>query len=248
MGYSVKLDVFEGPLDLLLYFIKRDEINIYDIPISRITDEYLEYLQLMKDMNLQIAGEFILMAALLIRIKLQMLLAPDGEDGEEEIEIEDPRTELVQMLEEYQKYKKAGEYLKLLEEENLKYHPVNVEKPAVDTDVDLFLSDISLYELAVLFKNFIQKTPKSKLYEIEAARFTIDQRIQQLRSFFIRRKKVKFNELELDKKNRLEIIVTFLAILEMVKNGELGIHQERNFDDIALEYKNGVEIETVANT
>jgi len=248
MGYSVKLDVFEGPLDLLLYFIKRDEINIYDIPISRITDEYLEYLQLMKDMNLQIAGEFILMAALLIRIKLQMLLAPDGEDGEEEIEIEDPRTELVQMLEEYQKYKKAGEYLKLLEEENLKYHPVNVEKPAVDIDVDLFLSDISLYDLAVLFKNFTQKTPKSKLYEIEAVRFTIDQRIQQLRSFFIRRKKVKFNELELDKKNRLEIIVTFLAILEMVKNGELGIHQERNFDDIALEYKNGVEIETVANT
>jgi len=248
MGYSVKLDVFEGPLDLLLYFIKRDEINIYDIPISRITDEYLEYLQLMKDMNLQIAGEFILMAALLIRIKLQMLLAPDGEGGEEEIEIEDPRTELVQMLEEYQKYKKAGEYLKLLEEENLKYHPVNVEKPAVDTDVDLFLSEISLYDLAVLFKNFIQKTPKSKLYEIEAVRFTIDQRIQQLRSFFIRRKKVKFNELELDKKNRLEIIVTFLAILEMVKNGELGIHQERNFDDIALEYKNGVEIETVANT
>jgi len=248
MGYSVKLDVFEGPLDLLLYFIKRDEINIYDIPISRITDEYLEYLQLMKDMNLQIAGEFILMAALLIRIKLQMLLAPDGEGGEEEIEIEDPRTELVQMLEEYQKYKKAGEYLKLLEEENLKYHPVNVEKPAVDIDVDLFLSDISLYDLAVLFKNFTQKTPKSKLYEIEAVRFTIDQRIQQLRSFFIRRKKVKFNELELDKKNRLEIIVTFLAILEMVKNGELGIHQERNFDDIALEYKNGVEIETVANT
>jgi len=248
MGYSVKLDVFEGPLDLLLYFIKRDEINIYDIPISRITDEYLEYLQLMKDMNLQIAGEFILMAALLIRIKLQMLLAPDGEGGEEEIEIEDPRTELVQMLEEYQKYKKAGEYLKLLEEENLKYHPVNVEKPAVDIDVDLFLSDISLYDLAVLFKNFTQKTPKSKLYEIEAVRFTIDQRIQQLRSFFIRRKKVKFNELELDKKNRLEIIVTFLAILEMVKNGELGIHQERNFDDITLKYKNGVEIETVANT
>lgn len=246
MGYSVKLDVFEGPLDLLLYFIKRDEINIYDIPISKITDEYLEYLQLMKDMNLQIAGEFILMAALLIRIKLQMLLVPDGE--EEEIEVEDPRTELVQMLEEYQKYKKAGEYLKLLEEENLKYHPINIEKPATDIDVDLFLSDVSLYDLAVLFKNFVQKAPKSRLYEIEAVRFTVDQRMQQLRSFFIRKKKVKFNELELDRKNRLEIIVTFLAILEMAKNGELGIHQERNFDDIILEYKNGVEVETVANT
>lgn len=246
MGYSVKLDVFEGPLDLLLYFIKRDEINIYDIPISKITDEYLEYLQLMKDMNLQIAGEFILMAALLIRIKLQMLLVPDGE--EEEIEVEDPRTELVQMLEEYQKYKKAGEYLKLLEEENLKYHPINIEKPATDIDVDLFLSDVSLYDLAVLFKNFVQKAPKSRLYEIEAVRFTVDQRMQQLRSFFIRKKKVKFNELELDRKNRLEIIVTFLAILEMVKNGELGIHQERNFDDIILEYRNGVEVETVANT
>ena len=110
MSYHVKLNVFEGPLDLLLFFIKRDEINIYDIPISYITSEYLQYLELMKSMNLQLAGEFIYMASLLMRIKAQMLLPHDINENLEEIE--DPRTELVQMLVEYQQYKMASETLR----------------------------------------------------------------------------------------------------------------------------------------
>ncbi|MBO8129947.1 MAG: segregation/condensation protein A [Candidatus Marinimicrobia bacterium] len=246
MSYNIKLEVFEGPLDLLLYFIKRDEINIYDIPIAKITEEYLNYLQLMRDMNLRIAGEFILMAAVLIKIKLQMLL-PSKEEIEE-IEVEDPRSELVRMLEEYQKYRRAGEYLKILWEDNLKFHPVSVDKGTQGIDLDLFLSDVNLYDLAALFKRFLESMQKNTLYEIEGIKISVSDKIQQLRSFFVGKKELKFSDLRNSVENRFEIIITFLAILEMVKNGEVVLKQNKNFEDIIIKCNKEKEVDAVANT
>ena len=162
MSYNVKLDVFEGPLDLLLFFIKRDEINIYDIPISHITNEYLEYLELMKSMNLHLAGEFILMASLLIRIKVRMLLP--RKEVDETVDVEDPRTELVEMLLEYKKYKDVSNFLRKLETDQLKLHQVNSFLDSVEWDTEIFLSDVNILDKGIAFNKLLVNLPKPSYY------------------------------------------------------------------------------------
>lgn len=232
MSYHVKLEIFEGPLDLLLYFIKRDEINIYDIPIAHITREYMEYLQLMQSLNLHVAGEFILMAAMLMRIKAQMLL-PKPEE-EEEVEVEDPRTELVQMLVEYQKYKAASQFLSEMEDAQSRHYPVNIETLESEKDLDLFLSNVTLYELGLIFAKLMQALPKEKYIEMERVKVTISEQIQFIRSLFYKRQRIRFSELKKHLQNRVEIVVTFLAILEMIKMNELSISQKSLFEDFWL--------------
>ena len=232
MGYNVKLNVFEGPLDLLLFFIKRDEINIYDIPISQITNEYLEYLELMKSMNLHLAGEFILMASLLMRIKVQMLLPHEKVD--ETGEVEDPRTELVEMLLEYKKYKSASDLLRKLETEQSKLHQVNTFLDSVGWDPDIFLSDVNLLDIGIAFKKLLVNLPKPSYYEIETFKINISQQVQLINSMFLNRKRIRFTELAQHLKNRIEVVVTFLAILEMIKNEELRVSQKIAFSDFWL--------------
>src|SRR6056297_773150 len=164
MSYNIKLDVFEGPLDLLLFFIKRDEINIYDIPIAHVTREFLEYIHLAQQMNIHLAGEFLEMAAILMRIKSKMLI-PSQEDDEE---IEDPRTDLVNMLIEYRKYKKISKRLESREKQYTKFFPASVENQGERKyDPDLFLSDVTLFELSSLFKKLLKNKPEPSLYEVE---------------------------------------------------------------------------------
>ncbi|MCD6441591.1 MAG: segregation/condensation protein A [Candidatus Marinimicrobia bacterium] len=232
MSYNVKLDVFEGPLDLLLFFIKRDEINIYDIPISYITQEYLEYLEIMKQMNLHLAGEFILMASLLMRIKVRMLLPRESVENEEEVE--DPRTELVQMLVEYQKYQSASSVLRALEEKQLKYYPVTTSLENSYLDPGLFLSDINLIDLGISFKNLLDSLPKPKYYEIETYKININRQSQVIRTMFENRKRLRFAEIAKTLKSRIEVVVTFLAILEMIKSAEIRVSQKTVFGDIYL--------------
>jgi len=232
MSYNVKLDVFEGPLDLLLFFIKRDEINIYDIPISYITQEYLEYLDIMKSMNLHLAGEFILMASLLMRIKVQMLLPREKVDNEELIE--DPRTELIQMLVEYQKYREASAMFKDLEETQNKFYPVKTTTDTISWDPGPFLADVHLVDLGIAFRNLLESMPKTKYYQIETYKININQQAQILRTMFAHKKRIKFSSVAGILKNRIEVVVTFLAILEMVKSEEISVSQKTIFGDIYL--------------
>ena len=232
MSYNVKLDVFEGPLDLLLFFIKRDEINIYDIPIAHITREYLEYLEVMKQMNLHLAGEFILMAALLMRIKVQMLLPQEKVEIEEEIE--DPRTELVRMLVEYQKYKDASLQLRELAARQLRFYPANTSSQNSSWDPDIFLSNIGLIDLGVAFKKILDLHTQPKYYEIELSKVSLNQQAQLLRTLFLKRKRLRFSEIAGVIEDRIEVVITFLAILEMVRTGELRVSQKTMYGEIYL--------------
>jgi segregation and condensation protein A len=232
MSYNVKLDVFEGPLDLLLFFIKRDEINIYDIPIFHITQEYLDYLNVMQQMNLGLAGEFILMAALLMRIKVQMLLPRETVDNEEVIE--DPRTELVQMLVEYQKYKEASDVFKQLEQHQQKYYTVKTTTENASWDPALFLADVHLVDLGMAFKRLLETMPKTRYYGIETYKININQQVQLLRGMFLHRKRLRFRDIARSLENRIEVVVTFLAILEMVKSEEIRVSQKTVFGEMYL--------------
>ncbi|MBL7136013.1 MAG: segregation/condensation protein A [Candidatus Marinimicrobia bacterium] len=245
MSYNVKLDVFEGPLDLLLFFIKRDEINIYDIPISHITNEYLEYLELMKSMNLHLAGEFILMASLLIRIKVQMLLP--RKEVDETVDVEDPRTELVEMLLEYKKYKDISNFLRKLETDQLKLHQVSSFLDSVEWDPEIFLSDVNLIDMGIAFKKLLINLPKPSYYEIETYKININQQIQFINSVFLNRKRIRFSELAQRLENRIEVLITFLAILEMIKNQELRVSQKIVFDDFWLTKLKSENLDVIPN-
>lgn len=232
MSYNIKLDVFEGPLDLLLFFIKRDEINIYDIPISHVTREFLDYIHMAQQMNIHLAGEFLEMAAILMRIKSKMLI-PSQDDDEE---VEDPRTDLVNMLIEYRKYKKISKKLENRESQYSKYFPAKVENNSERKyDPDLFLSDVTLFELSSLFKKLLRNKPEPSYYEVEK----IDISIQEQRVFIMERlsdgKRIGFRELVKDLDNKLEVIVTFLAILEMVKTNKIKLKQNDLFEEIYIE-------------
>lgn len=246
MSYNVKLEVFEGPLDLLLFFIKRDEINIYDIPISYITQEYLDYLDVMKSMNLHLAGEFILTASMLIRIKAQMLLPREQADDDQIVE--DPRTELVQMLVEYQKYKEASAVFKNLEGKQSKFYPVKISTENISWDPGLFLADVHLVDLGIAFKNLLDSMPKPSYYEIETYKININQQAQVLRAMFANRKRIKFSAVAGTLKNRIEVVVTFLAILEMVKSQEIKVSQKTIFGDIYLTKIQLKESNVIADT
>ena len=164
--YKVKLENFTGPLDLLLHFIRRDEIDVYDIPIARITAEYMETLDMMQTLNLNVAGEFILMAATLMRIKAKMLL-PKLQLGDED-EVEDPRAELVQQLLEYQRFKEMANDLDKLAMERGQYHlrGYKMNSPDLEEDAAAYLKDVTLYEIARLFKNAMDNMPVIQPYEL----------------------------------------------------------------------------------
>ncbi|KPL03491.1 MAG: hypothetical protein AMJ73_06825 [candidate division Zixibacteria bacterium SM1_73] len=226
-AYSVKLDVFEGPLDLLLFLIKRDEIDIYDIPIAHITKQYLEYIELMKVLNLEVAGEFIVMAATLIRIKARMLL-PKTTDEEEE---EDPREELVQALLEYRKYKEAAQILKGKEEEQSHWFP--------RTDPDLsglpkeeILVEASLYDLMSAFKKILDSQPKETFHTINYPRVTIEERIEYVLSCLAQKDGMVFTELFSDSPIKLVMVVTFIAVLELIRLQKIYIRQTKHFSEI----------------
>src|SRR3989338_1249361 len=181
MTYKVKLDVFEGPLDLLLYLIKKEEIDIYDIPIAKITDEYLEYLELMKLLDLNIAGEFLVMAATLIHIKSKMLLPPDHLEGEEKEE-EDPRAELVRRLIEYKKFKEAAQELSHMESHQKHYfarvagQPIKFEDTAREDE----FFEATLFDLITAFTKVLKDIPKEVFHQVVRDEFTVSEKIHDI--------------------------------------------------------------------
>ncbi len=233
--YRVKLETFEGPLDLLLFFIKRDELDILDIPISKITKEFLEYLHYMATLDLDVAGDFIVMAATLMQIKVKMLLP--REEGEEE---EDPRAELVRRLLEYKRFKEASENLELLEHEQRKiffrraFH--HDPKHMTLEDQEEGLKDITLFNLISIFKKVMDHVPKRIYHDVELTNVSIDDQINYLLDFFRTRKEGSFLELVSHMTEKLRIIVTVIALLELIKNRVLGVRAMESQDDI-LVYK-----------
>lgn len=231
--YKIVLPNFEGPFDLLLYFIKRDELNIYDIPISRITEEFLSYIKMMQYFDLELAGEFILMASSLMYIKAQMLLPRANND--DELEIEDPRTGLVRKLLEYKVYKDAAKDLGDLAENNKYVYYRNI----FDSDRNLLenmasYKNANLFDLINAFRTAMQKAATQEPQHIvQLESLTVEEKSDMILKVLSSYKRISFFELT-NNIDRSHIIVTFLAILELMKYQKIWISQDENFTDIII--------------
>jgi len=231
--YQVKLEVFEGPLDLLLYLIKRDEIDIYDIPIEHITRQYLGYLEAFEVLDLDIAGEFVVMAAHLIYIKSRSLL-PVAQQGEEEAEEEaDPRWELVRQLLEYKKFKEAAAHLGEREVNQGNLFARVPETPEISTERPL--SEVSIFDLINAFQKVLKRVSKTEDFrEIFEENYTVSDKIDFVLKMTVSRVALKFSELFASAASRTEIVVTFLALLELIRLKQIGITQSEEFGEIDL--------------
>ena len=231
--YKVQLNQFEGPLDLLLYFIRRDEIDIYDIPIAQITAEYLQIIEDMKVLNLSMAGEFILMAATLMRIKSKMLI-PRPEFDEEGEPI-DPRRELVQQLLEYQRFKAVTTELSMKwhEQSNLHERSFVQEAEGVDT-AGVYLRKVTLFDLAQYFKEAMDRMPVISEYELHQEPIRLDDKKHFIMISFDGDGALSFKRLLSNCQYKLEIIVTFLAILDLIRLFKILVYQNELFDDFEI--------------
>jgi segregation and condensation protein A len=230
--YKVKLEVFEGPLDLLLYLIKRDEIDIYDISIERITRQYLEYLQAFKELNIDLAGEFVLMAANLLYIKSRSLLPLDQQPPDEEADEDDPRWELIRQLIEYKKFKEAAELLhnRALEQENI-FARAAVNSP----ETPLLLGDVGIFQLINALQNVIKRIEaREELQEIFGENFTVSDKIETILARVSEGLALKFSELFVHMASRVEIVVTFLALLELIRLKQVRASQSDPFGEIEI--------------
>lgn len=226
--YKIKIPVFEGPFDLLLHLIRENKLDIYDIPIALITSQYLEYIEMMKELNLVIAGDFLVMAATLIHIKSRMLLPPD-EDADLE-EQEDPREALVQKLLEYQKFKEAASELKKKEEEWIKVfkrEPFSGE----EEEKELYLFDLNLFDLLDAFKKILDKAPP-EVVSITKETLTVKDRMSAIMEILEGQEAVRFEDLFRAEITRIQLIVTFVALLELIRLGLARVYQEREFGNI----------------
>lgn len=232
--YTIKLHDFEGPLDLLLFFIKRDELDIYDIPISRITKEFMGYLEYIEELDLEVAGEFIVMAAELMQVKVKMLLPPEPGEAEEE----DPRANLVKRLIEYKRFKEVATGMSKREDEQFKvFDRGYFESDPAETDdehEENLLRDVSLFDLIASFKFAIDRMPKKFVHEIARVNVTIDEQIDYILDFFTRRSEATFLELIQEMADKIRVIVTFLALLELIRAKKIIVRQPDPFADLSI--------------
>jgi segregation and condensation protein A len=228
-SYRVELEVFSGPLDLLLFLIRKEEVDIYDIPIARITKQYLKYMEMMKNLNLEIAGEFILMASTLIRIKTRLLLPRDESDPEEA----DPREELIMALVEYKKFKEASEILreKALLEERVYVPPSPVSKSVEKVD---FSPSTSLFDLLMALRGVLSARRDEIVHEVDPDEITIEERIKVVMSLLAERQQATFSELFADVPRKIVAVVTFIAILELVRTRRIRIMQAFPFTELRV--------------
>ncbi|MCM8784282.1 MAG: segregation/condensation protein A [Candidatus Omnitrophica bacterium] len=232
MSYQVRLEVFEGPLDLLLYLIKKNEVSIFDIPIAQITEQYLEYLELMEMMDLNISGEFLVMAATLIHIKSKMLLPPEESPLEEEEE--DPRAELVKRLLEYARFKEAA--LTLRERElKRKEEFIRAEgaKQFIDEEGNVYF-EASLFDLITAFTKAVGPISREAFQEIIRDEVTVEGKIHELLHLLMAKEVFYFRELLANAKTKIEVIVTFLAILELIRLKEIIARQKELFGEVEI--------------
>lgn len=242
---DIKLQVFEGPLDLLLHLIDKNKINIYDIPIVSITEQYLEYLRTMQELNMDIMSEFLVMAATLIHIKTKMLL-PKEENVQEEEE-EDPRAELVRRLLEYKMYQYAAEELKELQIDAQRVFykvptiPEQVSAYEEPLDLDSLLDGLTLTKLHEIFQSVMKRQVdkidpiRSKFGQIEKEEVRVEDKMKMIREQIRGLSQIRFRALLEVQASKTQVVVTFLAILELMKIGVLTVRQEEIFGDIILD-------------
>jgi segregation and condensation protein A len=235
---DVRLDIFEGPLDLLLYLIRKNDLNIYDIPVAQITSEYLSYIEMMKDLNLDLAGEFLVMASTLLEIKARTLLpapAAEGEDGP------DPRAELVNRLLEYQRYKEAAQEL----HHRFEAHKEMFYRGAPVFSEDDFSLDASLFELLDAFRDVLDHV-QPDMQEILYEEIPLEVKIRDLLSYMEGRPYVTFREILQLETTRRGLIVTFLAILELIRLKQVAARQVQTFGEIRVyKVREGAEVPPV---
>jgi len=238
--YKIKLDQFEGPLDLLLFFIKRDELNIYDIPISKITKEFLEYVNLIKLLDLEVAGDFILMASTLMHIKVRMLLPREVDEKGEEI---DPRAELIQALLEYKRYKEMSEELSFFESNQRKINyrgNFSADEKESPPEFEVLLKNVTIFDIAKAFKKAIDNIKPEVFHEIKKTNITIDEQIAYIMDKLEKAAELSFLSLVEGMNEKIRIVITFVALLELTKMGMVGIKESPNFNDFLLmKLKNG---------
>ncbi|MFH0918558.1 MAG: segregation/condensation protein A [Candidatus Omnitrophota bacterium] len=236
MNYKIRLDMFEGPLDLLLYLVKKDHLNIYDIPIAKVTQQYLEYINLMQLLDLNIVGEFLVMAATLMQIKSKMLL-PAEELAAQEAE-EDPRAELVKRLLEYEKFKQIAENLKqreISQQEVFKRPktPDPASSDVSDKPEDKYF-EASIFDLISAFSQALKDVPREVFYEVIKDQYTVEQKVHDILHLLLVHTEIKLADLFVKTKSKMEIIVIFLAILELAKMKEIIARQDVEFEDIII--------------
>jgi segregation and condensation protein A len=232
--YKVKLEIFEGPLDLLLYLIKQDEIDIYDISLERITSQYLEYLQLFKELNIEVAGEFVVMAANLIYLKSRSLLPADQQPPEEDAQENDPRWDLIRQLIEYKKFKEAAEQLHRRELEQERIF-ARAAVAAATVEAPLRLSEVGIFQLINAFQTVLKRIDaRENLREIFGEHFTVSDKIDWILRRVANGASLRFSELFAAVASRVEIVVTFLALLELIRLRQVRAMQTNPFDEIEI--------------
>lgn len=240
MSFEIKLPLFEGPFDLLLFFIERQEIDIYDIPISNITQDFLDYMHQMEQMNIELASEFIVVAATLMRIKAKMLLPRDEENEED-----DPRQELVDFLLEYKKYKSVLKEFEALEDRQLMREKRGnvigeIEKVAGTYEVDIEMHRLDLYRLLQVYERALARYEsriEQVVHKVVPYPYTVAQQKTMLLSLLEQQPKLEFNEIVLSYKTKIAVIFNFLAILELLQNGLVSLHIEPGYNNFWIEKK-----------
>jgi|SRR5208283_4492585 len=251
MSYEIKLEVFEGPLDLLLHLIYRNEVSITDIPIALITQQYLETIELMKSLNLDVAGEYLVMAAYLTHIKSQMLLPADEEEQTGESGL-DPRDELIAHLLEYKRYKEAAENLASLPMLDREVFVREASEEDVDIPKRSQPLDVGIVDLLQALKGVLEKTTRRDLIELEPERLLVKDKIQQILERLKTQQWVTFGSLFEEDFSRLNILTTFLALLELVKLQLVRAYQDVPFGTILISRRvplsGNVDVESVSGS
>ena len=233
MSYRINTNDFEGPLDLLLFFIQRDKLNIYDIPISEITHEFLDYISALNKINIEVGAEFIYMASLLMKIKSKMLLPIDDSDEE----IIDPRHDLVLQLIEYKKFKNISNHLSKVHDKYNKTYRTKVMEEynnSINTNNDILIGEFNLYDIIKNYSYLIKNLPNSKKYEIEYENFSISEQIAVIQNKFRNKDEITFSSIIKQANSKAYLVFTFIAILEMIKSNEIIIKQKNSFSEIYI--------------
>jgi len=226
---KLELGAFAGPLDLLLFLIKQEQANIFDIPIAKITDEYLKYIRLMKSLDISLAADFLVMAATLIEIKSKMLL-PREVTGEMEEEIEDPRQELIDRLLEHQKFKNAAEML---------YERSTVEQAVftrgqIESDENNLETNASVFDLLTVFQKILERHKEEIKLDIEREEMSLADMLKRLRAKIFKAKEITLLELFQEMQTRQELVLAFIAVLELVRTESINLLQRKTFGDVVL--------------
>ncbi len=233
--YKVKLEIFEGPLDLLLYLIKKDELDIYEISLERITRQYLEYLQAFKELNIDVAGEFVVMAANLIYLKSRSLLPVDQQPPEEDAEEDDPRWDLIRQLIEYKKFKEAAAQLQVrqLEQERIFVREPNGMEHVLAAPFRL--GEVGIFQLINAFQAVLKRIDaRENLEEVFGEHYTVSDKIEWILQRVGDGVPLRFSELFASMASRVEIVVTFLALLELIRLHQVSARQADPFDEIEI--------------